>query len=166
MQEIKQKISLFVFIAIVEVIQFLSSSLVWLAVTTWYPDLVKPFFNPPNWLFAPVWTILYLLIALSGWMVWKEREGKERAVDLALTVYGIQLVLNAVWSYLFFGSRLLGLAFGEMIILWMAIAANIYFFKKISKRAAYLLIPYLLWVSFAALLNFSVWQLNSQVIGL
>ncbi|MFA5249606.1 MAG: TspO/MBR family protein [Candidatus Paceibacterota bacterium] len=160
MQEIKQKISLFVFIAIVEAIQFLGAFPALGAVTTWYPDLAKPFFNPPNWLFAPVWTILYLLIALSGWMIWKEREGKERAVDLALTVYSIQLVLNAVWSYLFFGSRLLGLAFGEIVILWLAIAANIYFFKRISKRAAYLLVPYILWVSFAALLNFSVWQLN------
>lgn len=160
MQEIKHKISLFVFIAIVEVIQFLGAFPTLEAVINWYPDLAKPFFNPPNWLFAPVWTILYLLIALSGWMVWKEREGKERAVDLALVVYGVQLVLNAVWSYLFFGSRLLGFAFGEIIILWIAIAANIYFFKKISKGAAYLLVPYILWVSFAALLNFSVWQLN------
>lgn len=160
MQEIKQKISLFVFIAIVEAIQFLGAFPALEAVTTWYPDLAKPFFNPPSWLFAPVWTILYLLIALSGWMIWKEREGKERAVDLALTVYGIQLVLNAAWSYLFFGSKFFGLAFGEITILWLAIAANIYFFKKISKRAAYLLIPYILWVSFAALLNFSVWQLN------
>lgn len=124
-------------------------------IPTWYATLNKPSWNPPNWLFGPVWTVLYALMAISAWLVWK-RAGWRAAI----LVFVIQLLLNLAWSFIFFGAHQIGLAFAEIVLLWIAIAATIWMFYPISKVAAVMLLPYLLWVSFAAGLNFTIWRLN------
>ena len=125
------------------------------SVGTWYVTLVKPVFNPPSWVFGPVWTVLYLLMGISLYMVWIKR------VEIkAMIFFGVQLFLNALWSIIFFGLNNPLYAFIEIILLWFSIVFTIYYFYKIEKTAAYLLIPYLLWVSFAAILNFSIMILN------
>jgi len=128
------------------------------SVSTWYTTLVKPEFNPPGWVFGPVWITLYTLMGISLYLVWKKRD--KQNVTPALLVFFAQLVLNAIWSIIFFGLQSPFYAFIIIIFLWVLIAGSIYFFYKISKPAAYLLIPYILWVSFAAVLNFMIWILN------
>ena len=118
------------------------------SVSTWYFNLVKPPFNPPNWIFGPVWTILYLLMGISLYLVWVNKYDKA-----ALTVFGVQLFLNVLWSVLFFGLQKPLFSFVEIIILWISILITIIYFYRINKISAYLLVPYLLWVSFAAILN-------------
>ena len=127
-------------------------------IPTWYASLEKPSFNPPSWVFGPAWTTLYALMGVSLYLVWKER--KKADIKVALAFFITQLILNTIWSILFFGlhSPILGLAC--IILLWLSIAATIIYFYKISKKAAYLLIPYILWVSFASILNAFVWMLN------
>ena len=127
-------------------------------ITTWYASIVKPAFNPPNWIFAPVWTTLFLLMGISLYLIIKEKQTPK--IRLAEGVFAIQLILNIIWSVLFFGLNNIGAAFAEIIILWIAIAATIYYFYKISKPAAYLLVPYIAWVSFATILNYSIFMLN------
>ena len=124
----------------------------------WYRGLDKPFFTPPNWLFGPVWSLLYLAMATTAWLVWKER--REAAIGIPLAVYGIHLLLNGLWSWLFFGLHWPGVAFGEIVLLAFTILAVILLFWRIRPLAGALLIPYLAWVSFAALLNLSLWFLN------
>ena len=124
----------------------------------WYASLNKPSFNPPNWLFGPAWTVLYVLMAVSVFLVWQKKENPQRGK--ALTIYFVQLALNALWSIIFFGLHNLGLAFVEIIFLWFFILLTLVNFYKVKKLAGILFMPYLLWVSFAALLNFAVWQLN------
>jgi tryptophan-rich sensory protein len=129
------------------------------AIPTWYATLEKPSFNPPNWLFAPVWTFLYILMGVAAFLVW--RKGLEnRQVRIALIVFLIQLVLNALWSVVFFGleSPLYGLI--VISILWIAILVTVIKFFRISRVASVLMWPYLLWVTFAAVLNSSIWLLN------
>ncbi|MEM4359429.1 MAG: TspO/MBR family protein [Candidatus Bilamarchaeaceae archaeon] len=137
---------------------FLGSFFTSSSVSTWYETLAKPAFNPPNWLFAPVWTLLFILIGISFYLVWKEDFGNRRT--MAIGVYAVQLLLNLGWSFLFFGLKNPFLAFIEIIALWSAILINIAVFYKISKKAGLLLVPYLLWVSFASLLNYYVFLLN------
>lgn len=127
------------------------------AIPTWYATLAKPSFNPPNWLFGPAWTIFYLLMGISVYLVWTSAVQNKKIAYLA---FFIQLILNALWSAIFFGFHALGLALGEIIILWLAIGWTIIAFNKISKTASCLLIPYILWVTFAAILNFAVYRLN------
>jgi benzodiazapine receptor len=127
------------------------------AIPTWYAALNKPFFNPPNYLFGPVWTVLYIMMGIALYLVWAKGYKKHKK---AINVFGIQLILNALWSVLFFGMRNPLLAFIEIILLWSAILYTIILFHKTSKTAAYLLIPYLLWVSFASVLNFYIFYLN------
>lgn len=129
------------------------------AITSWYSGINKPDFNPPNWIFGPVWTALYILMGISLYLV-LEKGIKKKGVKLAVSVFGIQLALNSVWSILFFGLGSPFLAFIEILFLWGAIAATMYLFYKINKNAAYLLIPYICWVSFAAFLNYSIWIIN------
>lgn len=124
-------------------------------IPTWYATLNKPTWTPPNWLFGPVWTVLYAMMGVSAWLVWK-RGGWSPA----LTLFAIQLVLNLAWSFIFFGFHQMGLGFLEIVLLWLAIAATVLMFFQVAKVAAILLIPYLLWVSFAAALNFTIWRLN------
>jgi len=124
----------------------------------WYAALEKPAWNPPAWIFGPVWTALYAMMAVAAWLVW--RCGgfvKQRG---PLTLFLVQLVLNAGWTPLFFGLHLPGLAFAEIVVLWLTIAAVLVAFRRVSRAAAVFLVPYLLWVSFAAALNFALWRLN------
>lgn len=129
------------------------------AIPAWYATLAKPSFAPPNWLFGPVWTTLYVLMGISAYLIWQK--GRESGkVKSALTMFGIQLALNVLWSILFFGFRSPFYGLLCIILLWLAIAYCIRLFHPIDKRAAYLLVPYILWVTFASLLNFSIWALN------
>jgi tryptophan-rich sensory protein len=130
---------------------------------SFYAELVRPEWSPPGSVFGPVWTLLYTLMGISAWLVWRVN-GFSRAA-IALTLFLIQLALNALWSWLFFYWQLGGVAFAEIILLWFFIAFTLAAFWRIHKLAAALLVPYLLWVSFAALLNFSLWQLNPQLLG-
>jgi translocator protein len=129
----------------------------------WYERLAKPRWRPPNWVFAPAWAVLYLCIAVSGWLVWREAGVAGAAVPLA--IYAVQLALNAAWSAIFFGLRRPDLAFAEIVALWLSIAATIGAFRPVHAGAAWLLVPYLCWVTFAAALNFTVWRLNRGAPG-
>jgi tryptophan-rich sensory protein len=128
------------------------------SVETWYPGLKKPAWTPPSFVFGPVWTLLYLLMGVSGWIVWRRREYVE--IPLPMVLFGVQLTLNAAWSMVFFGLRQPGLAALEIALLWLAIAATLWAFARVSRAAAWLLVPYLGWVSFATLLNVAIWRLN------
>jgi len=128
------------------------------SVDTWYQALQKPVFNPPDWLFAPVWTLLYLMIALSGWRFWRSRADAGRRAGMA--AYAAQLALNLAWSFVFFGGRLIGPALAVILLLLAAIAVNAALFARTDRLAAWLLAPYAAWVAFAALLNFALWRLN------
>ena len=121
----------------------------------WYEQLAKPRWRPPNWLFAPAWAVLYVCIAVSGWLAWRAA-----GWGPAMAAYGVQLLLNAGWSGVCFGMRRLDLAFGELVLLWLSIALTAALFAPISTAAALLLLPYLAWVSFAGLLNFTLWRMN------
>lgn len=128
------------------------------SVGSWYQTLQKPVFNPPDWVFAPVWTLLYFMIALAGWRVWR-RYGFARAGP-ALAVYAVQLALNLAWSFLFFGERLVGAALVEIALLLAAIGINAVLFFRLDRLAGWLLVPYAGWVAFACALNFALWRLN------
>lgn len=130
------------------------------SVAEWYPTLEKPFFNPPNWIFMPVWTLLYVFMAIAAGLVWDKIKEENEAVKKALGFFIIQLTLNAVWSYLFFGLKNPMLALIEIALLWLMIYETYLKFTKINKTAGFLLIPYLGWVGFAAILNASIWWLN------
>ncbi len=127
------------------------------SVYSWYAGLVKPALNPPAWVFGPVWITLYALMGVALWLVWKsDSTHKIKAIWL----FAAQLALNAIWSPVFFGFRSIGDALVIIVLLWAAIVLTIFIFSKVSKMAAYLLIPYILWVSFALYLNYSIWMLN------
>lgn len=127
------------------------------SVRDWYPRLRKPAGTPPSWVFGPVWTTLYVLMAISAWLVWREYHWGARP---ALLIFFAQLALNVAWSSLFFGSHMPGVALAEIVLLWMAIAFTIFIFYLLLPVAAYLLLPYWLWVAYAAYLNFRIWRLN------
>ena len=127
-------------------------------VGTWYQTLHKPVFNPPDWVFAPVWTLLYLMIALAGWRVWR-RVGLSGA-RAGMVAYSAQLALNLAWSFLFFGGRMIGIAFAEIVLLLVAIGVNAALFWRTDRLAGWLLVPYATWVAFACVLNFALWRLN------
>lgn len=127
------------------------------AIPGWYVTINKPSFNPPNWIFGPVWTTLYILMGVAFYLIWKSTHPQK---NKAMLLFGIQLLLNFFWSIIFFNFHALGFALAEIILLWIFILLSILSFYPISKVASYLLIPYLLWVSFASVLNFSIWQLN------
>ncbi len=129
------------------------------AIDTWYTGLKKPVFNPPNWLFAPVWIMLYFLIGVSAFLVWREGLSK-RETRTAMLLFLVQLVLNAAWTPIFFGLRLPKAAFVLIIAMWLAILATILSFRKISAVAAILMLPYIIWVGFAAVLNAAIAILN------
>ncbi|MEU7928838.1 TspO/MBR family protein [Micromonospora sp. NPDC049107] len=121
-----------------------------------YASLRQPDWAPPSWLFGPVWTVLYALIAVAGWLVWR-RVG----FSPALWAWSAQLVLNAIWTPLFFGAGRYGLAFAEIVVMWLAIGLTVVLFARVSRVAAALLLPYWAWVTFAAALNLSIWRLNA-----
>ncbi|MEX1114449.1 MAG: TspO/MBR family protein [Akkermansiaceae bacterium] len=121
----------------------------------WYAALTKPSWNPPAWIFGPAWTLLYTLMAVAAWLVWK-RDGWRRP----LMLYFVQLTLNAAWTPLFFGAHQLGWALVEISVLWIAILLTMLTFHRVNKAAAWLFAPYLAWVTFATFLNFTLWRLN------
>ncbi len=129
------------------------------SIPTWYAGLVRPDFAPPNWLFGPVWTTLFAFMGIAAFLVWKKGL-QHRDVKIALGIFVVQLAFNTLWSIMFFGLRSPGVALIEIVLLWLAILATIITFAKISKTAAWLLMPYILWVSFAGYLNYSIWMLN------
>jgi tryptophan-rich sensory protein len=126
----------------------------------WYAQIAKPSWTPPGYLFGPVWSALYLSMGVAAWLVWK-RAGLSGA-RLALTLFVVQLVLNGIWSWLFFGMQRPGLAFADILVLWSMIFATMLTFWRVSSTAGILFLPYLAWVTFAALLNYSIWQLNKN----
>jgi benzodiazapine receptor len=152
--------------------------LLWLAITAaaavlgsiaslqaedFYRQLQRPDWAPPAWIFGPVWTTLYVLMAIAAWLVWRER--RNRSVRPALTLYVLQLGCNALWSWLFFAWHRGLLAFADIVVLWCLILATLIAFWRVRRLAGMLLVPYLVWVSFAALLNLRVWQLNPGLLG-
>jgi tryptophan-rich sensory protein len=129
-------------------------------VREWYPTLRKPRGTPPSWVFAPVWTTLYIVMAVAAWLVWRDygwMGGRP-----ALLLFFAQLGLNVAWSGIFFGARMPGVALAEIVILWFAIVFNILIFHWLTPFAALLLVPYLLWVTYASYLNFGIWRLNRR----
>lgn len=156
---LKDFFKLVVAIAVSELAGIVGSFFTAQSIQTWYPALVKPTFAPPNWVFAPVWTTLYLLMGIAAFFVWK-RGLARHDVRVALYIFIYQLVLNALWSVFFFGMQNPGAALIEIMSLWIAIVATVIVFERVSHAAAWLLVPYLLWVSFAAYLNYALWALN------
>jgi tryptophan-rich sensory protein len=129
------------------------------AISGWYATLEKPTFNPPNWIFSPVWIFLYLLMGVTLYILWQNLPRAE--AKIALWFFALQLILNILWSVIFFGLKLPMVAFLEIIILWVVILLTIIRSARVSKTTIYLLLPYILWVNFAAILNFFLWRLNS-----
>lgn len=140
-------------------VAFLGSAATTPSIPTWYASLSKPCFNPPNWVFGPVWTVLYLSMAVALYITWDKKISKKKK-DKAVKIFIFQLILNLLWSLMFFGLHQLLLSVVVIIALWISILITIKYFIRISKWAGYLLIPYILWVSFAYILNFSILILN------
>jgi tryptophan-rich sensory protein len=155
----KKAVTLILFIAVCELAGILGSLFTTPSIPGWYAGLIKPSFNPPNWVFAPVWTTLYALMGIAAWLVY-ERRRPGAGVKRALSVFAAQLIVNVLWSIMFFGAHQILGAFVLIVALWILIAATIQQFGKIAKPAAALLLPYILWVSFAAVLNASLYALN------
>ncbi len=152
-------IKLVVSIVVCQGAGFIGSIFTTPAIATWYAGLAKPPFSPPNWLFGPVWISLFLLMGIALFFIW--RQGVQTpGVVIALIVFAVQLVLNILWSFLFFKLQSPLFGFIEIVILWVAIILTILSFARISRTAAFLLIPYIVWVSFAAVLNYSLYKLN------
>jgi len=155
----KNWLKLIISIALTALAGFLGSIFTTGSVTTWYPTLVKPSFNPPSWLFGPVWTILYIMIGVSLYLVWASK-AKAKIKRKAYWIFGVQIILNSLWSIVFFGMQQPTGAFLVIFLLWISIIYNALVFYRISKSAGYLLVPYFLWVSFASVLNLAIWILN------
>jgi benzodiazapine receptor len=147
------------FVALCAIISIIGGLITASSVTDWFQTLEKPVFSPPDWVFAPVWTILYLMIAIAGWRIWRILEFKWNSTELK--IYAVQLGLNLGWSFLFFGLNLIGFSLVEILILMATIAANALVFWRVDRYSGLLLLPYLLWVSYASWLNFALWNLNS-----
>jgi tryptophan-rich sensory protein len=128
------------------------------SVETWYQTLNKPNFNPPDWVFGPVWTTLYILMGVSIWLIWKKETSKIRTISMI--IFWVQFFFNIFWTYLFFGIQRIDLGLFEIFFLIFLILINIIYFYKIDKIASYLLVPYVLWVSYASILNYKIWVLN------
>lgn len=152
-------IMLLAFVLVSEMAGVIGSFFTFSSIPTWYAGLEKPAFSPPNWVFGPVWTTLYFLMGVAAYLVWSEGMGRKGA-EKALWIFGAQLVVNALWSIVFFGMRSPMIAFFVIIVLWALIIETIREFYRISRWAGIALVPYILWVSFAAVLNFSIWMLN------
>lgn len=130
------------------------------SVNGWYSTIIRPDIAPPNWIFGPVWTTLFVLMGIALYLVWKKEETQKKKVRVALHLFATQLILNTLWSIIFFWLQSPGWAFVEIILLWLSIILTILAFAPISRKAAWLLIPYLAWVSFASYLNLQIWLLN------
>lgn len=155
----KKVLGVLIFVLVCELAGVIGSVFTTPSIPGWYAGLAKPSFNPPNWIFGPVWTTLYAMMGLAAYLVYAK--GPRRSeVKKALAVFAVQLVLNALWSIVFFGAHMILGAAVVIVLLWVMILESIVLFSKISKTAAYLLIPYILWVSFATILNISLYILN------
>ncbi len=150
---------LFCAIAIAESAGIIGSIFTVPAISSWYLALEKPFLSPPNWVFGPVWTLLYLLMGIASFLI-LQKGFKRKDVKIALAVFALQLALNAIWSVIFFGFKNPFFALLEIVVLWAAILGTVLAFMKVSRVAAALLLPYMLWVSFAVYLNYAIWRLN------
>ncbi len=151
------------FLAASFLVAAVSSTFTVAAIPHWYAGLNKPSFNPPNGIFAPVWTLLYALMAIAAWLVWKaSASSKEKAAlrTAALRIFWLQLFLNFAWSWIFFREHFLAGALLEIVVLWLAIVAATLLFMRVTRLAAWLMLPYLAWVTFAGVLNFEIWRLN------
>ncbi|MFH1248926.1 MAG: TspO/MBR family protein [archaeon] len=155
----RKSITITFFMLICLLAGFIGSIFTTPAIPTWYAPINKPSFNPPNWIFAPVWTVLFLIMGVSLFLVW-EKGWKNKRVKAAIFVFSIQLILNVLWSIVFFGLKNPFLAFIDIIALWIFILMSMIFFYRVSKQASLLLIPYILWVSFASALNLAIVLLN------
>ena len=153
-------IKLTISVSVCVLVGFLSGFATQSSVKTWFLTLEKPFFNPPSWLFAPVWTLLYIMMGIAFGLIWSSNFQDKKLLKKAMIIFGIQLALNALWSILFFGLCNPLLALIEIVLLWLFIFETIKLFKPISSLASKLLYPYLAWVSFATILNASIWWLN------
>lgn len=152
-------IGLVVWLAVCFGAAFLGSLLTGPSIPGWYVQLRKPSWTPPNWLFGPVWTLLYAMMAVAVWLVWR-RAGLSAAA-VPITLFALQLIFNVGWSALFFGLHRPGLAFAEIVLLWCLILATLVAFWRVAAAAGILFLPYLLWVTFASALNFAVWRMNA-----
>jgi len=157
--KINNTFKLIISIVVSELAGIIGSAFTAPSIISWYIELVKPALNPPAWVFAPVWTTLFVFIGIAAFLVWKKGLDR-RDVKIALGIFVGQLALNTLWSIIFFGLHSPGAALIEIVFLWLAILATIIAFYKISKPAAWLLVPYILWVSFASYLNYAIWFLN------
>jgi len=155
---IKKTVILILFILLCQLPGIIGSYFTASSIPVWYAGLNKPWFNPPNFLFGPVWFTLYVMMGISLYIVWNTKSDMSK--KSAVIIFSVQLVLNALWSVIFFGMKNPGLAFIEIILLWVFILLSIIKFYPVSRKASYILIPYLLWVSYASVLNFSIWRLN------
>lgn len=126
---------------------------------SWYRSIQKPDWNPPGWVFGPVWTTLYILMGIAFYLVWKSTADKKIKTP-AMVFWILQLILNLLWTVIFFYAHEIGYAFAEIVLLWLFILITIFLFARVSKLAAWLLVPYISWVSFAAILTYTIWQLN------
>ena len=153
-------IKIAIWVVICLVVGYVSSIYTRSSITTWYPTLEKPFFNPPNWIFAPVWTMLYILMGVSAGLVWQKIDSQKELVKKGLFFFTIQLILNGFWSVLFFGWNNILLSLIEIILLFLFIFETYLTFKKLDKTASLLLIPYMVWVIFASILTASIYFLN------
>ena len=152
--------ALAVFVALCFAVAAVGGAVTATSVGIWYGQLAKPAFNPPDWMFGPVWTVLYLLMAIAAWRVWCRR-GRTHGAGLALGAWAVQLALNLCWSFLFFGARMIGAALAEIVVLLAAILVTTGLFWRIDRLGGALLIPYAAWVAFATVLNAALWWLNA-----
>jgi len=148
------------FVALCLAVGYLSSIVTQSSIETWYPTIKKPSFNPPNWVFAPVWTLLFILMGIAAGLVWDKLEQNKDLVKKGLLFFTIQLLLNALWSFLFFGLNNILLAAIEIILLFLVLYETYLIFKQIDKKASLLLIPYMAWVGFASVLTITIYFLN------
>jgi tryptophan-rich sensory protein len=131
-------------------------------VESWYQTINKPSWNPPNWIFGPVWTTLYVMMGIALYLVWKS-DSSDMLKKTAIILFAVQLSLNFFWSFIFFNQQQPGWALVEIIVMWVFILLTIFAFAQVSKPAAWLLVPYISWVSFAAILNYTIWKLNTPI---
>jgi tryptophan-rich sensory protein len=161
MNETKPKrswVGLILFIVLCFLAAWLGSAATTPKINGWYASLGKPSWNPPNWIFDPVWSKLFLAMAVAAWLLWRQKGWS--GAKLPLSLFGVQLALNVLWSWIFFGFGNPGVAFVAILVLWIAITATMVTFWFRSKVAGLLFVPYLAWVTFAAVLNNAIWQLN------
>lgn len=152
-------IKLIIAVAIPLVVGGISGYFTVSGVESWYLTLQKPSWNPPNWIFGPVWTTLYVMMGIALFLVWKEDTSSELKA-IAVILFAVQLLLNFFWSFIFFKLEQPGWAFAEILVLWLMLLACIFAFGQVNKTAAWLLVPYISWVSFATILNGTIWKLN------